>query len=123
MAGPKLDVAKQCAALPRPSPRSRPTSSRSSPTTTRSTSCARSRRPTRRGRRPRSRGIYPGGSTNLSGGWLKGLEELGRADDGVRRVLLLTDGLANVGITDHAQLVSLAAGTQDAGVDHDDRLR
>ena len=57
-------------------------------------------------------GIWPGGTTNLSGGWLKGLEELGRADDGVRRVLLLTDGLANVGITDHDELVSLASGTK-----------
>lgn len=58
-------------------------------------------------------GIGPGGSTNLSGGWLKGLEELRRADDGVRRVLLLTDGLANVGVTDTAQLVSVAKGTKE----------
>ncbi|MDP9331867.1 MAG: VWA domain-containing protein [Actinomycetota bacterium] len=57
--------------------------------------------------------IAPGGSTNLSGGWLKGLEELRRADDGVRRVLLLTDGLANVGVTDKAQLVSIATGTKE----------
>jgi len=59
-------------------------------------------------------GIYPGGSTNLSGGWLKGLEELRRVKKkkDVRRVLLLTDGLANVGITDRDQLVSIAEGTQ-----------
>ena len=56
--------------------------------------------------------IHSGGSTNLSGGWLKGLEELGRADDGVRRVLLLTDGLANVGITNTPQLVAIASGTK-----------
>ena len=56
--------------------------------------------------------LEPGGSTNLSGGWLKGLEELRRADDGVRRVVLLTDGQANQGVTDHAQLVALAAGTK-----------
>jgi Ca-activated chloride channel family protein len=56
--------------------------------------------------------IHPGGSTNLSGGWLKGLEELGRADDGIRRVLLLTDGHANAGITGRAELTSIAAGTK-----------
>jgi Ca-activated chloride channel family protein len=57
--------------------------------------------------------IYAGGSTNLSGGWLKAIEELGRTDDGVRRILLLTDGLANVGITDPAHLVSIARGTKE----------
>jgi Ca-activated chloride channel family protein len=62
-------------------------------------------------------GIYPGGSTNLSGGWLKGLEELRRTKSRkkqaeVRRVVLLTDGLANVGIVDHDQLVGIAAGTK-----------
>ena len=59
-------------------------------------------------------GIFPRGSTNLSGGWLKGLEEIGRAPDaGVRRVLLLTDGRANAGITDAAKLVSIASGAKD----------
>jgi Ca-activated chloride channel family protein len=61
-------------------------------------------------------GILPGGTTNLSGGWLKGLEELGRAKrspkNTVRRVLLLTDGLANVGITDRGELSRLAGGTK-----------
>jgi Ca-activated chloride channel homolog len=58
-------------------------------------------------------GIEPGGMTNLSGGWLKGLEELNRADgDATRRVLLLTDGLANEGITDPDQLRQIAAGTK-----------
>jgi len=37
--------------------------------------------------------ITPRGTTNMSGGWLKGAEELRRApDDGQKRVLLLTDG-------------------------------
>ena len=54
-------------------------------------------------------GVWPGGSTNLSGGWLKGLEQLVPAPaDGPRKILLLTDGLANVGITDRDQLVALA---------------
>lgn len=57
--------------------------------------------------------IGPGGMTNLSGGWLKGLEELQRATgDGVRRVLLLTDGQANEGIVDHEKLVEIAGGTK-----------
>jgi Ca-activated chloride channel family protein len=53
--------------------------------------------------------LRPGGSTNLSGGWLKGLEQLRAAPaDGVRKILLLTDGLANVGINDPAALSQLA---------------
>jgi Ca-activated chloride channel family protein len=52
--------------------------------------------------------IHPGGQTNLSGGWLKGVEELGRsAGEGPRKVLLLTDGLANVGVTDPGSLVQM----------------
>lgn len=55
-------------------------------------------------------GIDAGGTTNLSGGWLKGIEELGRSTgDGTQRVLLLTDGQANVGITRRHQLVQIAA--------------
>ncbi len=59
--------------------------------------------------------IRPGGQTNLSGGWLKGVEELGRASgEGARKVLLLTDGLANVGITDRASLVQMTANAAQA---------
>ena len=55
--------------------------------------------------------IVPGGQTNLSGGWMKGFEVLGAADErgAIRKILLLTDGLANVGVTDAPSLVSLAA--------------
>lgn len=61
--------------------------------------------------------VRPGGSTNLSGGWLKGVEELRRAPDGEpRKLLLLTDGQANVGITDPAQLVGLAGSAAGDGV-------
>ena len=57
--------------------------------------------------------ISAGGSTNLSGGWLKGIEEVGRATgEGIRRVLLLTDGHANSGVVDPAALVGIAAGTK-----------
>jgi Ca-activated chloride channel homolog len=60
--------------------------------------------------------VGPGGMTNLSGGWLKAIEELDRRDDGVRRVLLLTDGLANRGIVDPRQLTAIAHTTAQRGV-------
>jgi Ca-activated chloride channel family protein len=59
--------------------------------------------------------IGSGGTTNLSGGWLKGVEELGRAQgDGPRKVLLLTDGLANVGVTDAPSLVGMTRNAAEA---------
>jgi Ca-activated chloride channel family protein len=74
--------------------------------------------PVERGRLEHALGrIEAGGSTNLSGGWLKGLEELRRADrDGPRKILLLTDGLANVGITEPERLVALAARAYEDGI-------
>ena len=61
--------------------------------------------------------IHSGGTTNLSGGWLKGLEELRRSDeDATRKVLLLTDGLANVGITDADTLATMAREAKASGV-------
>jgi Ca-activated chloride channel homolog len=63
------------------------------------------------------REIWPGGTTNLSGGWLKGVEELGRVTgEGIRKVLLLTDGLANQGITDSPTLVGMATNVRGTGV-------
>ena len=59
--------------------------------------------------------VHEGGSTNLSGGWLKGAEVLRCAViGGTRRVLLLSDGEANHGIVDHAQLESLSRSTLEA---------
>lgn len=53
--------------------------------------------------------LEAGGSTNLSGGWLKGLQYVQAGlVDGVNRVVLLTDGQANAGVTDVAQLVAMA---------------
>lgn len=61
--------------------------------------------------------IHPGGQTNLSGGWLLGLEQLRAANgDGVRKILMLTDGQANVGITDRPRLVGLAQSGRGHGV-------
>src|SRR5205823_1171648 len=61
--------------------------------------------------------ITPGGSTNLSGGWLKGLEQLRSAPaDSARKVLLLTDGIANVGIIDRGALAALAGSAQADGI-------
>jgi Ca-activated chloride channel family protein len=64
------------------------------------------------------RSIEPGGSTNLAGGWLKAVELLssdGRAD-ATRTVLLLTDGMANVGLCTPAALADLCAGAQNRGI-------
>src|SRR5690606_24239300 len=54
----------------------------------------------------RIRALSPGGSTNLSGAWMRGRDLVARGlrDDAVNRILLLTDGLANVGITNSDQL-------------------
>jgi Ca-activated chloride channel family protein len=57
--------------------------------------------------------IHAGGSTNLSGGWLKGVELLESDHADIRRVVLLTDGQANVGIVDHGQLSSLSGSAAD----------
>jgi Ca-activated chloride channel family protein len=62
--------------------------------------------------------IEPGGSTNLSGGWLRGRDFVtaGKLDGGVIRVLLLTDGQANAGITDHPSLVGLCRAGRERGI-------
>ncbi|HEY7522742.1 MAG TPA: VWA domain-containing protein [Candidatus Limnocylindrales bacterium] len=63
-------------------------------------------------------GIDARGSTNLAEGWLRGCELIatGGHDANVRRSLLLTDGLANVGITDPDELVRHAAELRARGV-------
>ncbi|MGI6539217.1 MAG: vWA domain-containing protein [Bacillota bacterium] len=62
--------------------------------------------------------IWPGGSTNLSGGLLRGYEEaLKECRPGqVNRVLLLTDGMANVGVTNPAALSAKARAMLEQGV-------
>lgn len=63
-------------------------------------------------------GITVGGSTNLSGGWLRGhdLVAQNRREGGVNRVLLLTDGHANMGITDPEQLIGLTRAAAQVGI-------
>ena len=64
------------------------------------------------------RSVQARGSTDLGGGWLRGAEQvaLELAERGINRVLLLTDGLANQGITDPAELASHAAELRARGV-------
>lgn len=62
--------------------------------------------------------IRCGGSTNLSGGWLQGCECVARhqLEGKINRTLLLTDGLANVGITSAHELSRHAAELFERGV-------
>jgi Ca-activated chloride channel family protein len=62
--------------------------------------------------------VGAGGNTDLCAGWLRGCEQAGLALDGRRlaRCLLLTDGLANSGITDRATIVQHAAELRKRGV-------
>jgi Mg-chelatase subunit ChlD len=64
--------------------------------------------------------VIPGGSTNLEGGWHAGVRAIAggmeQMPGAMHRVLLLTDGLANVGITDPGALASLAKGAAAHGI-------
>jgi NAD-dependent SIR2 family protein deacetylase len=54
--------------------------------------------------------IDGGGSTNLTGGWMLGRDELKKAPDGVsRRLLLLSDGQLNVGIVEPVAVNQIVA--------------
>ena len=59
--------------------------------------------------------LRPGGTTNLSGGLFAGLGLLSAAPaaERIRAVLLLTDGLANAGITEEAPLISATKSLLD----------
>lgn len=64
------------------------------------------------------RRVRAGGTTNLSGGWLRGCEHVlsRRGADMIHRVLLLTDGQANVGVVDPKVLIATARQKADDGV-------
>ncbi len=67
------------------------------------------------------KGVDSRGSTNLSDGWLIGCDQLsnGMANGGrtrIRRALLLTDGLANMGIVDPGELMTHAGELRRRGI-------
>ncbi|MFZ4621413.1 MAG: vWA domain-containing protein [Bacteroidota bacterium] len=77
--------------------------------------------------------IGPRGSTNLGGGLLEGLKQAERfaGKEYVNRVILLSDGLANVGVTDPRELQSMArryrnrsiaVTTMGVGLDYNENL-
>lgn len=63
-------------------------------------------------------GIRVFGTTNLSGGWLEGCTQVAtnQSPDYLNRVILMSDGLANRGVTDTPTLVSMALQKQDEGI-------
>ena len=78
-------------------------------------------------------GVGPRGGTDLHAGWTRAAAEIGVGirDDAVTRALLLTDGLANHGVTEHRALVEksaelrrvgIATSTFGVGADFDERL-
>jgi Ca-activated chloride channel family protein len=62
--------------------------------------------------------VQSGGATNLSGGWLQGQQLVARhrSLESSNRVVLMTDGLANRGITDANTLVSMCQSARAGGV-------
>ena len=57
------------------------------------------------------------GSTDLHGGWVAGAQQIREhlAPEGVNRCLVLTDGQANAGVVDPAQLTAVAADLRASG--------
>ncbi|MBU6330475.1 MAG: VWA domain-containing protein [Acidobacteria bacterium] len=62
--------------------------------------------------------LQTGGSTNLSGGWLKGIEllEASPRPEALRRIVILTDGQANIGETDPDRLASMAVSARSRSI-------
>ena len=63
-------------------------------------------------------GLYPGGSTFLSGGLEEGFRQAksGKRAGTLNRVLLLSDGLANVGVTNRGALRERAGDMAEKGI-------
>lgn len=62
--------------------------------------------------------VFAGGTTNLSGGLSEGYEQVlkNRKENFVNRIILLSDGVANVGVTDERSLLSLAKKYRKQGI-------
>jgi Ca-activated chloride channel family protein len=62
--------------------------------------------------------LQPGGSTNLESGLRTGYDLASEAfrSDGINRVILASDGVANVGVTDPDQLSQMIRGDADRGI-------
>jgi Ca-activated chloride channel family protein len=77
---------------------------------------------TKAGMRLALHGVDARGSTDLSSGWLTGCNQLAAALDlegprsRIRRTLLLTDGLANMGVTDPSRLIHHASELRQRGI-------
>ncbi len=65
----------------------------------------------------RIQSITAGSSTNLSGGWLQALKMLREHEEkSIKRILLLTDGMANTGIVNPAELKKIAKEHSKIGI-------
>ncbi|MEW6412624.1 MAG: VWA domain-containing protein [Candidatus Zixiibacteriota bacterium] len=62
--------------------------------------------------------LYPRGATNLTGGMMEGVNEVfySMSDGGIDRVLLLSDGLANRGVTDHNRIMRMVRDARRKGI-------
>lgn len=62
-------------------------------------------------------GIHAGGNTNLHGGWKEGADTLSDVSgQGLKRVILLSDGQANEGVTDANEIAAQCAAWAAKGV-------
>ncbi len=63
------------------------------------------------------RHIHPGGMTNLGDGLIRGIQEAGRVNgNGNTNLVLLSDGQANQGTTEHGALEQIARTAQNEGI-------
>lgn len=61
--------------------------------------------------------IRAGGNTNLHGGWKEGADTLADvAGQGLKRVILLSDGAANEGVTDTDEIAAQCAALAAQGI-------